>query len=436
MDGFARLPLTKALRPDIAPAGAWRLASHEIAKHAFSECQHALRSTPAKLPLDWNRVRLCLLPKPNKTPNAPDALRPIALQHPVTKVVTGVLTEKAQKENSTFYRPYPVFAYLPDRSTADCLLQIFGHIREVRSTVASHAKTRARISRSTDLCGGLLITLDLTKAFDAVPRGLIADSIKMLQLSEDLERAFLPCLEGGVYDIRHKGESAQVNSSRGIKQGRKEAPFKWCAATVLLLANLAKSKGLKWIHQHVLAYADDFILRWRYSSVALFTHATKEAAQFLHMLEAQGLKVSAEKSAALITMSGGANTRYGGRMCEIRTRNAIWCVSPRVMVATGFPLLLSSTIWERLLDTNTLKETHFPDAWKQRNTPSKGFDPFACFSNSFPASKIEVVLRMRVADGHVRSTRSRRHSSRRTQLARHDHAASSNHCQKSCSHYA
>ncbi|CAE7246572.1 unnamed protein product [Symbiodinium microadriaticum] len=233
-----------------------------------------------------------------------DSFRPEPMQ-----VVTGVLTEKAQKENSTFYRPYPVFAYLPDRSTADCLLQIFGHIREVRSTVASHAKTRARISRSTDLCGGLLITLDLTKAFDAVPRGLIADSIKMLQLSEDLERAFLPCLEGGVYDIRHKGESAQVNSSRGIKQGRKEAPFKWCAATVLLLANLAKSKGLKWIHQHVLAYADDFILRWRYSSVALFTHATKEAAQFLHMLEAQGLKVSAEKSAALITMSGGANTR-------------------------------------------------------------------------------------------------------------------------------
>ncbi|CAE7234743.1 unnamed protein product [Symbiodinium necroappetens] len=72
-----------------------------------------------------------------------DSFRPEPMQ-----VVTGVLTEKAQKENSTFYRPYPVFAYLPDRSTADCLLQIFGHIREAQGLKVSAEKSAALITMS------------------------------------------------------------------------------------------------------------------------------------------------------------------------------------------------------------------------------------------------------------------------------------------------
>ena len=152
--GFRALPLTKALRPDLAPAGAWRMAAKELAHRTFLECQQCLCQEPSCVPDDWNKSRLCLLPKPRKAPNHPSALRGIVLQHPVTKVITGVLATKAQEARPHFHKPYPVFAYMPGRSTSDCLLTIFQHIRETRDVMATHAKTRVKQSRSQDVKGG------------------------------------------------------------------------------------------------------------------------------------------------------------------------------------------------------------------------------------------------------------------------------------------
>ena len=69
----------------------------------------------------------------------------------------------------------------------------------------------------------------------------------------------------------------------------------------------------------------------------------KKLPSFCICLRRRALKLAPRSRLLSLPCQGGANTRYGGRMCEIRTRNAIWCVSPRVMVATGFPLLLSSS---------------------------------------------------------------------------------------------
>eukprot|EP00439_Symbiodinium_sp_Y106_P041411 s5941_g5.t1 len=77
--GFRALPLTKALRPDLAPAGGTAYRRFLDRVKTFLECQQCLCQEPSCVPDDWNTSRLCLLPKPQKAPNHPSALRGIAL---------------------------------------------------------------------------------------------------------------------------------------------------------------------------------------------------------------------------------------------------------------------------------------------------------------------------------------------------------------------
>ena len=316
--GFRALPLTKALRPDLAPAGAWRMAAKELAHRTFLECQQCLCQEPSCVPDDWNKSRLCLLPKPRKAPNHPSALRGIVLQHPVTKVITGVLATKAQEARPHFHKPYPVFAYMPGRSTSDCLLTIFQHIRETRDVMATHAKTRVKQSRSQDVKGGLMVTIDLTKAFDTVCRQHVSDGLKMLSLEPELEQALNMFLAGGTYEVLHKGLKGIVQSTRGIKQGSKEAPFEWGITTIFILDKIAKAKGLQWLQQHVVVYADDFILRWSIQDLAQVQTALRETAEFLHVIESHGLQVNTGKSAALLGLAGGGRNQVIKRFTRRR----------------------------------------------------------------------------------------------------------------------
>ena len=311
--GFARLPLTKALRPDIAPAGTWRIVSAEIAEKVYDQCQLSMCSEPCHIPADWDRSRLCLLTKPQKSPCDPRALRPIALQHPITKTITGILASKVQEAKPDAHRPWPLYAYLPQRGTSDCLLTIFNHIRNVRSSVQQHCKRSGRQSRAKDLEGGLMITLDLAKAFDSVSRTHVSASVRMLELEPELEQLLLMFLAEGSYEISHKGHHGVISCSKGIKQGSKEAPYEWCLASILLLSTIAKVKGLSWVQEHVVVYADDFILKWSLHSVTDLQRALQEAAEFISALEDFGLQVSTDKSAALLEITGGGRAHVHQR---------------------------------------------------------------------------------------------------------------------------
>ena len=115
-----------------------------------------------------------------------------------------------------------------------------------------------------------MVTVDLSKAFDSAKRNLVEASIADLNLDEDLDKAIRLFLQEGACEIEHKGQKGQVNSSRGLKQGSKNAPFEWNLLTIHLLKAVAQRKGLKWLQQHVIIYADDMLLKWNFHSQAFF----------------------------------------------------------------------------------------------------------------------------------------------------------------------
>ena len=163
-----------------------------------------------------------------------------------------------------------------------------------------------------------MVTLDLTKAFDTVCRQHVAEGLKMLSLEPALEQALNMFLAGGTYEVLHKGLKGLVHSTRGIKQGSKEAPFEWGITTIFILDKIAKAKGLQWLQKHVVVYADDFILRWSIHDLAQVQTALREAAEFLHVLESHGLQVNMGKSAALLELVGGGRNQVTKRFIRRR----------------------------------------------------------------------------------------------------------------------
>ena len=57
------------------------------------------------------------------------------------------------------------------------------------------------------LCGGLQLCIDLSKAFDQVPRTLVEESMRAADFSASTEAAMTVWLHGGVFEVPHKGQS-------------------------------------------------------------------------------------------------------------------------------------------------------------------------------------------------------------------------------------
>ena len=132
----------------------------------YRDIKHFFGQTQCQPPDCWTTGWIHLLCEPNKPPNRPEALRPICLQHPINKVLTGVHCQQFQELTFPKLRSMPLFAYMPARGAKDCLLMIATHCRQMKELCNLHAKDPA----SNGLWGGLQVSLDLEKAFDMVNR--------------------------------------------------------------------------------------------------------------------------------------------------------------------------------------------------------------------------------------------------------------------------
>ena len=170
--GLLDLPAVKALAPGYAPAPYWRCAAEEIS--LYLQEYFCLSSEQRVLPRSWNIGSLCLLPKHTRRSHLPQGLRPITLLEPCGKALLGTLASHLFDHIGDVLCSVPQYAYLPGRGTEEALVRIFNHCADVRTLCNSRRhplQQLAQGSQPSSLGGGLLVTLDLSKAFDMVPRG-------------------------------------------------------------------------------------------------------------------------------------------------------------------------------------------------------------------------------------------------------------------------
>ena len=213
--------------------------------------------------------------------------------------------ERAQQEQPALLCQLPCSAYIKHRSAEDCLLKASAHCKAVQQLL-KQAPCAPHLPKPS-LRGGLQLCVDLSQAFDRVSRQLVKSSVRSAGYSAEVETALLIWLHGGTFQIEHKGQTAQVPCSRGVKQGSRGGPHMWSLVTRYVLLKLASSRGaggLEWIQSHILNYADDYHGSWVGHSEISMHQAVREAAEFLSALEDAGLQLNLQKSAAMLKVAG------------------------------------------------------------------------------------------------------------------------------------
>ena len=327
--GLQRLPLMKALDPAYVPAPIWHLTSQEIA-HYLQPCFEQWTHDGA-YPQEWSQGHLVFLQKPGKSGQKPGDLRPISLLEPTGKTVLGLVAHRLMTDTFWLLRTLPLFAYLPQRGCQDALTRVFQHCRHVRSELDSvkhrlhHLATGAKMPA---LFGGLMLSLDLSRAFDEVNRAQLFAALTEIGVSTDLVNLLKRIYQFTSFSFLHKGEFRSFSTQKGIRQGCKAAPILWCIFTADLLVKLADCTSWTFLEHCLTVFADDFCQHSVFDSLAAFETALKNAGKLMDCIADSGLLLNTDKTVALCRFVGTQSIKLTKRHI-VRTSTGTFLKIPR-----------------------------------------------------------------------------------------------------------
>ena len=184
----------------------------------------------------------------------------LGLQEPLGKAILKLVAHKALQYSFSTLCRWPQFAYIPHKSTRDALLRAAAHCRDVRLLLEAQGRTIHATTKSQprlSCVGGIQLCLDLTRAFDALPRPVLCEALSRVKLTPQLQSILLAWHIDTHYYIDINNTSRCIPVSRGVRQGCSSAPFFGGTTMVLLLDDLQKTIPLPWIREHITIYADD-----------------------------------------------------------------------------------------------------------------------------------------------------------------------------------
>ena len=254
-----------AVPPDCAPSACWRAVS-DLAAPVLAKIANAnLCGVPTTVPRLWADCWLSLLPKPHKSTRRPGDLRPLGIQEISGKALASVIKDRLFLEVGDVVCSYPQFAYISGRGTDAAIARVAEHCRLVRSyagrkRVGIHQRQAG--AQTGNLSGGAMLKLDMSTAFDLLPRHSLIAALVWAGCSTELLHLIITWHETCHYHVRHGSATHPVPLLRGIRQGCCLAPLLWAIYSISLSFEIAQIVGGDWITSSFTLFADDSHASW------------------------------------------------------------------------------------------------------------------------------------------------------------------------------
>ena len=229
----------KALPLGHAPAALWHQVNDLLVGPVTAQLNRITKGTVVTLDPEWNSSHMALLPKVGKPPCKPCNLRPICLLPCMAKVLAQAIATRLHPFVNEAVCSLPQFAYTIGRRSADALDRVLSHCREVRDASQSYHgslfQKRSQTAHShSHFTGGLQLSLDLTKAFDSLPRALLVASLQHVNAPADIIALVLAIHNSASLVLTRYSHSISVSLGRGIRQGCGLSPLLWICFTLLI----------------------------------------------------------------------------------------------------------------------------------------------------------------------------------------------------------
>ena len=327
-DSLTKLNLYKALSPHYMPASYWRALEDIFADKLTElgiECQ-----LQGKTPAEWGTSTVTFLSKPGKQACHPSGLRPICLLEPFGKTVMHRLGRAMREQVMDTLVEYPLYAYIPGRSSEDAIMRLMTHIDAVTS---SSALFRHKIHQEADgythsLSGGLVLSLDLSRAFDEVPRDKLFQSLTELGIDANLINLLMHIYADTKVEFAFKNVYRSFRAAKGIRQGCSAAPTLWVLYTLSMLQRLSHDTSLEWLQKALTVYADDICVHFLYWGMDEFDQNISNVGRLFDVLESFGMTINYTKTAALSQCRGSQLSRFTSKYIH-RTKQGTYLRVPR-----------------------------------------------------------------------------------------------------------
>ncbi|CAH8529152.1 unnamed protein product [Schistosoma rodhaini] len=258
---------------------------------------------PCTMPDHWLDAEVISIYKNKGLRSDPNNYRSIFLLDTIGKLFAGIVCNRLVQQTDN-YLPITQFGF-----------------RKNLSTIHAITTLRHLIQTSIDTnCTIVLTFVDLTKAFDTIPKQLIIDTLAKICPSNNINSCIIKLLDNPKGHLRNT--ELNFTMHRGVRQGSKEGP----AIFNLVFQNILEhtiDKTLKgvtlrdqhnktWTIKH-LEYADD---------LCLITNTTEEATKALNHLQQYltsiGMEISISKTKYMIINKKGnsANVKIGNKDIE------------------------------------------------------------------------------------------------------------------------
>ena len=307
LDGvFSKMPLFKAVPFGHALGALWRVALGSDSVR--SRVDEVLRELPdTGVPSQFRNGSLRLLFKPGKKGDEVSHYRPLVLQCPLGKSILRWVAMSL----FTFLRPlllqHPQFAYLPGRSAEMAVHRVSSFLcwrKSVAGYVQIPASWRMSGWQQPPCSGCMVVSLDLTQAFDLVDRQRLFGYLAALEVPIDLQniiRAWHHCPE---YSLAFGDEIHKIITGRGVRQGCTLAPLLWLIYLYSIIEELRMQfPGTNWLHL-LTCYADDLILCIPIDSADGATQALETVVNFLDFIRSKGLIINLTKTQFFLKLVG------------------------------------------------------------------------------------------------------------------------------------
>ena len=360
-EALRSLPPRKALPPGHAPAALWKLAAPQIGPSLTATFGKYLKAGPMHFPPKWHDSHLALLAKPGKQPNCPANLRPINLLPAEAKILARIAAKRLRPLITQAAQSVPQFAYIPARQCADAIDRVMSHCMRVREALQGQHRNAWRTgsrASSYKVIGGLQLSLDLTKAYDRLPRRLLRTALERVGADEELITLVLYIHDQARIIISRHQQSVSVGMGRGVRQGCGLSPLLWIAFTLLIHHKLSEYIPA----DAQTSYADDFHVHWEFDTEQECRQACQMIPRIIDDLKSFGMDVSLGKTVALLAIKGSkaasmlktftAKVR-GERVLSVRTPSSTVTLPLRrthdyLGVKIGYHLFERSTMQHRL----------------------------------------------------------------------------------------
>ena len=302
----------KAVPDNSLPAEVWKLCADAFADLLTAQLNVTARST-RPFPEEVTNCALALLPKPNKPGRSPADLRPLGLQDPSSKIIATVVREQLLDSTSEYLQARPQYAYTPGKAIDEAIARVSQHCRIIRERVQSSVQSvhDRRAKRPVLPCvGGIMLGLDLSRAFDQVPRPSLAHSLRNAGAPEAIINAVMHLHNACQYEVRHKGCTGKFAMQKGVRQGCTLSPCLYAIFSCLLYDVLAARTCPQWAAKAITLFADDSHLAWEVNSVADLQFVKHCIQQTFQVFREHGMSVHPEKSQLVLRVRGRAAANW------------------------------------------------------------------------------------------------------------------------------